>query len=428
MERAVHTTGDLILEDDWSELQLTSQLIFKTVERFFIFALGFVLLAFVFGLSIGPQLAATRFFQSSGLTVAIPPLPIVEPLMLKNVTKDAAKQINDQTPFTSKPVSAAAPFFLPGSVDSFERATDCLAATIFYEAGAEPISGQMAVVQVVLNRVRHPAYPKTVCGVVFQGQERRTGCQFSFTCDGSMARRPSDAAWQRARVLSAAMLKGLVYGPVGLATHYHTDWVLPAWSAQLDKVRVERTHLFFRYTGYWGTPAAFHGRYGGNEPSFAKLATLSSAHRIGLPLETRDVTDVVAPEAADTVLTPLDAELNLARTMPERVSESMPGQDDTATAKGKDIFIIYVDPLLEPDSLSALGARACGALKSCKVLAWTDTALMPRGLPLDRQERTSMAYSYVRSGSGANKSRWNCSIFPRANKGDCLAGTANPVN
>ncbi|MGJ3626051.1 cell wall hydrolase [Sphingomonas sp. MMS24-JH45] len=84
--------------------------------------------------------------------------------------------------------------------------------------------------QVVLNRLRHPAFPKTVCGVVFQGAERSTGCQFTFTCDGALARQPSPLAWDRARKVAAAALAGAVYRPVGYATHYHTDWVVPYWS------------------------------------------------------------------------------------------------------------------------------------------------------------------------------------------------------
>ncbi|MFN5901342.1 MAG: cell wall hydrolase, partial [Novosphingobium sp.] len=68
------------------------------------------------------------------------------------------------------------------------RALQCLAAAVYYEARSESDVGQRAVAQVVLNRVAHPSYPNTVCGVVYQGSERTTGCQFSFTCDGSLAK------------------------------------------------------------------------------------------------------------------------------------------------------------------------------------------------------------------------------------------------
>jgi Cell Wall Hydrolase len=403
---------ELQLEPEWAELQLSPDAIIRTTQRFLPLAAALVVLAFVIGYAFSPRFGSEvkRYRLESDLTMAIPDMPVVEPLILKNVTKDVAKKVNDATPFTAHPIAPAAPFFATGSAASIARATDCLAATIFYEAGAEPVSGQMAVVQVVLNRMRHPAYPKSVCGVVFQGHERRTGCQFSYTCDGAMARRPSEAAWQRARGLARSMLNGLVYAPVGLATHYHTDWVLPRWSAQLDKVRVERTHLFFRYLGYWGTPKAFKGRYSANEPTYAKLGWISSAHKSAeTPVE-----PALAP-LTTTPLTPMD----IARDMPDRVSETVATED-----KSKDTFIIYVDPLLDSASLEALGDRACGSRNYCKVLAWADYALLPKGLPIDPSERASMAFSYFRNRSaGVQKALWNCALFPSPNRRSCLPGT-----
>src|SRR3546814_20727166 len=98
----------------------------------------------------------------------------------------------------------------------------------------------------LIHRARHPAFPKSSCGVVFQGSERTTGCQFTFTCDGALARRYSDAAWQRACNNADLMLSGGTYPAVGLATHYHTDWVRPYWSDSLEKIAIVDTHLFFR--------------------------------------------------------------------------------------------------------------------------------------------------------------------------------------
>ena len=145
------------------------------------------------------------------------------------------------------------------------RATECLTDAIYYEAASEPDAGQRAVAQVVLNRVRHPAFPATVCGVVYQGSERR-GCQFSFACDGAMARVPARAAWARAGRVAAAALAGYVYAPVGLATHYHTYAVTPAWNRTLVMTDVEGAHFFHRWKGYWGTAAAFTQAYRGGEP------------------------------------------------------------------------------------------------------------------------------------------------------------------
>src|SRR5690606_22275670 len=125
------------------------------------------------------------------------------------------------------------------------------------EAGNEPAEGQKAVAQVVLNRVRHPSYPNSVCGVVYQGHERATGCQFTFTCDGSRARRPGMAGWERAQRVARAALQGEVYARVGLSTHYHADYVAPYWSDSLLKNAAIGAHIFYRLPGLAGRPAFF---------------------------------------------------------------------------------------------------------------------------------------------------------------------------
>jgi hypothetical protein len=122
------------------------------------------------------------------------------------------------------------------------------------------------VAQVVLNRVRHPAFPKSICGVVYQGSERKTGCQFTFTCDGSLARVPVPALWARARAVATAALEGSVEPAVGTATHYHANWVVPYWASSLTRSADIGAHIFYRWNGFWGTPAAFTGRYAMSEP------------------------------------------------------------------------------------------------------------------------------------------------------------------
>jgi hypothetical protein len=114
---------------------------------------------------------------------------------------------------------------------------------------------------VVLNRVRHPAFPKSVCGVVYQGSKRRTGCQFSFTCDGSLRARRDPAAWARARRVAGAALAGSVYGPVGHATHYHASYVQPWWAASLKRAVTVGSHIFYRWRGDWGDPKSFRRPY-----------------------------------------------------------------------------------------------------------------------------------------------------------------------
>ena len=100
-----------------------------------------------------------------------------------------------------------------------------------------------AVAQVVLNRLHHPSFPKTVCGIVFQGSQRRTGCQFTFTCDGSMARR-RPVAWDNALRIARLALDGQLVSAVGDATHYHAFYVSPLWSAQLTRVGRIGAHIF----------------------------------------------------------------------------------------------------------------------------------------------------------------------------------------
>lgn len=146
------------------------------------------------------------------------------------------------------------------------RALRCLSLAVYYEAASESQAGQEAVAQVVLNRVAHPAYPSSICGVVFQGSERRTGCQFTFTCDGSMGRQPSRASFARAQSVALAALAGHVYRPVGYATHYHTHAVNPYWASSLDFIGSIGAHRFYRWKGSAGQAAAFTNAYSGREP------------------------------------------------------------------------------------------------------------------------------------------------------------------
>ena len=162
--------------------------------------------------------------------------------------------------------AAARPFFVSGSGIARLRASECLAQAVWYEAASESEAGQRAVAQVVLNRVAHPAWPNSVCGVVYQGSERSTGCQFTFTCDGSLARRPSGASWARAQRIADEALAGSVYAPVGLATHYHTLWVNPYWASTLDHIGTIGAHRFYRLRGGNGQASAFKGGYSGFEP------------------------------------------------------------------------------------------------------------------------------------------------------------------
>ncbi len=161
---------------------------------------------------------------------------------------------------------APAFFATDQSSDNANRALDCLTAAVYYEARSESDDGQRAVAQVVLNRVRNPAFPGSVCGVVYQGSYRTTGCQFSFTCDGSLAHRREPGAWEHARKVATAALAGEVYSPVGSAMYYHTTEVHPFWENSLTPVTTIGAHIFYRWGGHLDNSFEFRQRYAGIEP------------------------------------------------------------------------------------------------------------------------------------------------------------------
>lgn len=161
---------------------------------------------------------------------------------------------------------AAQPFIMRAGSPDHARALRCLTDAIYYEAASESDAGQRAVAQVIINRMRHPTYPNNICGVVYQGSERRTGCQFSYSCDGSMARTPSRLHWDRARNVALSALAGSVFTPVGMATHYHTVNVYPYWAPSLHFIGTIGAHRFYRWKGSAGRPSAFFRSYAGNEP------------------------------------------------------------------------------------------------------------------------------------------------------------------
>jgi len=207
-------------------------------------------------------------------------------------TGERAKLINASLPFSASPVASARPFLVSGSQVDQNRALLCLTQTVYYEAGFEPVAGRRAVAQVVLNRQRHPAFPKSICGVVYQRSASRI-CQFTFVCDGALYRAPEPSAWQQARAIAAAALAGYVERSVGSSTHYHADYVTPRWAPLLSKVAQIGTHIFYRWPGAWGQPQAFVGRYIGEpvDPS----ALRPSFTTAGVETAKFDAVDVARP-------------------------------------------------------------------------------------------------------------------------------------
>lgn len=151
-----------------------------------------------------------------------------------------------------------------GADGSYGTALKCMTQAIYYEAANEPAQGKRAVAQVVLNRMRHPAYPTSVCGVVYDGANKRV-CQFSFTCDGSLLRAPMARQWKESLAVAKAALTGTIEPSVGTATHYHADYVLPRWAFTLGKIDKIGAHIFYRFRGNWGTAGAFTGKWSGRE-------------------------------------------------------------------------------------------------------------------------------------------------------------------
>ena len=202
---------------------------------------------------------------------------------------------NALLPVSALPVEAARPFIMPTlTVVQATNAQRCLTQAIYYEAATESDAGKAAVAQVILNRMRHPAYPNTVCGVIYQGSSR-PGCQFSFACDGAMSRPPVPALWRRSAEIARAALSGHVETSVGMATHYHANYVLPRWAPKLTKIEQIGAHIFYRWPGNWGKPRAFSDAYAGAEsiPAFSQLYQGGAATE-GLPGEIV-ATDAVAP-------------------------------------------------------------------------------------------------------------------------------------
>ncbi|MGB6230008.1 MAG: cell wall hydrolase [Litorimonas sp.] len=123
----------------------------------------------------------------------------------------------------------------------------CLTEAIYYESRSESRSGQVAVAQVIQNRVASKHYPNSICEVVYQGSERRTGCQFSFTCDGSMDKRLSQKSWERSADVARYVLTQDPDKLIGRSTHYHTDYVDPRWNRTLVRTKKVGSHIFYRF-------------------------------------------------------------------------------------------------------------------------------------------------------------------------------------
>lgn len=139
-------------------------------------------------------------------------------------------------------------FSTPVSGKLSQKSLWCLATAIYFEARGESYRGQVGVAQVVMNRVKHKAYPNTVCGVVFQNQSRRNACQFSFACDGIPERVSDKKSWAQADEIAKKVSNGSLYlTEVANATHYHANYVYPRWAPRLKRMTKIGLHIFYRF-------------------------------------------------------------------------------------------------------------------------------------------------------------------------------------
>ncbi len=263
------------------------------------------------GFASAPELAMSAVAQPTApapLQPAAAPDPAAPGLAL--LLGNPAFAANAALPVADGLNPAAASYAFRGRTPLDQlRSLDCLAQAVYYEARSESEDGQRAVAQVVLNRVRHPAWPNSVCGVVYQGPMRPGGgCQFTFTCDGSLAIRPAGIGWAQARAIAAEALAGRTFAGVGLSTHYHTSAVFPSWAPRLAKTAVIGAHNFYRLPGVPGLPGAFLARYAGSEP-VPRPAAYLPFRRPAMPL---DVAGFAPASAAD---------IRAAATMPSDIPQ-----------------------------------------------------------------------------------------------------------
>jgi hypothetical protein len=351
------------------------------------------------------QAEAARAAELAALPGGAADAPIIglepAPGTLSLDAMDAARAANARNPFFTGRIDPAPPFRFRGSTEDQYNARECLALAAMAEAGPSD-AGQRAVIQVILNRVRHPAFAKTVCGVVFEGSQRITGCQFTFTCDGSLERRYGEAGWAAARVRATQALGGSVFARVGSATHYHTDWVYPAWSPQLEKLTQVDTHLFFRWPGRWGTARSWTP-YRGGEPSFAGLMAGSApgAEASGLPgFDDADASVAIAPLPADT----------------PKVSS---GEVVMRLPSGRANFIV-VTAGAGPQAALANARKLCTGEGTCRVMGWLGRGDVPASFPLPRSARDSLQFSYARDPAGSEIVLYNCDTFKGLPREQCI--------
>ena len=191
------------------------------------------------------NLSKSAALQSANSVVAAKPVDLTPTIVLPQVT--------EVLPRPRPPLTPAQELGLEGKERT--KAEGCLARAIYFEARNEPVRGQIAVAQVVLNRVFSPYYPEDVCGVVYQNAHRRLACQFTFACDGIPDVIREKGPWARAQRIAKQALDSQVWlTDVAKSTHYHATYVRPRWIREMKKMVKHGQHIFYR-PHRWGDGA-----------------------------------------------------------------------------------------------------------------------------------------------------------------------------
>ncbi|WP_285017300.1 cell wall hydrolase [Novosphingobium sp. fls2-241-R2A-195] len=324
--------------------------------------------------------------------VVKPPFGSAAPAADTAGSPEAAHLLNDARRFDARP-GLAKPFAFVGGEQDHLRALTCLAAAGLYEAG-DDAAGERAVMQVVLNRVRHGVYPASVCGVVFQGSELSTGCQFTFTCDGAMTRRPAPEAWRRARVLAAAALSGAVDPAVGDATHYHADYVYPYWAPSLTKVAQVGAHVFYRFAG------GHLVRPNAPEPVIERLGALMGSEQAEVETTPASLPAVTEPA--------------FAAAHPSVMAGNPGGVQG-------DAILLAIDPAIPPGRWAMDALSRCAGKANCRVVAWPSPAMLEANRLRSPFQRDLPVFVFIRDpASHRDLALWDCSAVTRPDMRQCL--------
>lgn len=294
----------------------------------------------------------------------------------------------------------------PGTSTQRSRAAKCLAAAAWYEAGDDPV-WQRAVIQTVVNRVKHPAFPDSVCGVVFEGSHLASGCQFTFTCDGSLSdRQPSQSAWNKAIGLAEEALGGFVDRSIGAATHYHAEYVSPWWSTKLEHLTNVGPHLFYRWPG--------------------DQSNLNRRVQLQPEREYEDLVEASyhgsssgAVTKGDAGPTPhVEARLDAALTEAPNTRPMHAGMTEFMTVEGNHAAGRW----------AVLAMDACGKKNECRIVGYgdTETRMMNEDRPYESRDRPLFLFIRDRA-SGMNLALWDCDRLPRADQEQCLPSSRAAV-